>query len=124
LAAELRKVYRALQSNLVDVLTRKNACDAKVSRINGSAPADVKLRLREVELVARNLEGFTRDTPSITKELRLPDGEESNKLAWPRRKRLSGCWSRKVWPPPLTTRATIGGNSAMSVFASFRQNDA
>jgi hypothetical protein len=83
-AAELSEVYRAAQSKLVDVLTRKQACDAKVGRINGTAPAGVTLRLREVELVARNLDGFTRDEPSITKELRLPDWDQSNKLAWPR----------------------------------------
>jgi hypothetical protein len=43
----------------------------------------VALRLREVELVARNLEGFTRDRPSITNELKLPDWDQPAKLAWP-----------------------------------------
>ncbi len=40
--------------------------------------------------------------------------------SWPgrRRKRRSQCSRFKVWPPPLTTRAAIGGNSAMSVSAS------
>jgi hypothetical protein len=83
LATELREIYRSVQSKLVDVLTRKKACDAEVSRINGSAPAGVAVRLREVELVARNLGGFTRDRPSITNELKLPDWDQSNKLAWP-----------------------------------------
>jgi hypothetical protein len=83
LAAELHEVYRAAQSELVDVLTRKQACDAKVGRINGSAPPGVALRLREVELVARNLDGFTRDQPSITNELRFPDWDEPTKLGWP-----------------------------------------
>ena len=83
LATEMREVYRGVQSKLVDVLTRKKACDAEVSRINGSAPAGVALRLREVELVARNLEGFTRDQPSITNELQLPDWDQPVKLAWP-----------------------------------------
>jgi hypothetical protein len=68
---------------LVDVLTRKKACDVEVSRLNGSAPAGVALRLRAVELVARNLAGFTRDQPSITNELRLPDWDQPNKLARP-----------------------------------------
>ena len=36
-----------------------------------------------VELVARNPEGFTRDQPSITNELRLRDWDQPNKLAWP-----------------------------------------
>jgi hypothetical protein len=83
LAAELREVYPAVLGKLVDLLTRKEACDAEVGRINGSAPAGVALRLRVVELVARNLEGFTRDEPSITNELRLPDWSQSRKPAWP-----------------------------------------
>ena len=41
------------------------------------------LRLREVELVARNLDGFTRDELSITDEVRLEDWDQPNKLAWP-----------------------------------------
>jgi hypothetical protein len=83
LVAELREVYQAVQSKLVDVLTRIKTCDAKVGRINGSAPTGVALRLREVELVARNLDGFTRDRPSITNELKLWDWDQPNKLAWP-----------------------------------------
>ena len=73
-----------MQSKLVDLLSRMKACDAEVGRINGSAPDGVRLRLHEVELVARNLEGFTRDEPSITNELRLPDWDQPTKLAWPR----------------------------------------
>jgi hypothetical protein len=83
LATELREVYRSMQSKLVDVLTRSKACDAEVSRTNGSAPAGVSLRLREVELVARDLAGFTRGQPSTTDELRLPDWDQPAKLAWP-----------------------------------------
>ena len=84
LAAELREIYPAVQSKLVDLLTRMTACSAEVGRINGSAPAGVALRLPEVELVARNLEHFTRDEPSITNELKLPDWDQPTKLAWPR----------------------------------------
>jgi hypothetical protein len=49
----------------------------------GSAPPGMALRLRGVELVARNLDGFTRDKPSITDELRLRDWDQPAKLAWP-----------------------------------------
>jgi hypothetical protein len=83
LAAELREIYPAMQSKLVDLLTRVKACDAEVGRINGSAPDGVRRRLHEVELVARNLEHFTRDERSITNELRLPDWDQPRKLAWP-----------------------------------------
>jgi hypothetical protein len=84
LAAELREIYPAVQSKLVDLLSRIKACDAAVSCANGSAPDGVAQRLREVELVARNLERFTRDEPSITNELKLPDWGQPAKLAWPR----------------------------------------
>jgi hypothetical protein len=83
LAAELREIYPAVQSKLVDLLSRIEGCDAEIGRINGSAPAGVALRLHKVELVARNLERFTRDEPSITNELRLPDWDQPSKLAWP-----------------------------------------
>ena len=81
LAAEIREIYPAMQSKLVDLLTRMKSCDAEVGRINGSAPAGVALRLRAVELVARNVEGAE---PSIINELRLPDWDQPAKLAWPR----------------------------------------
>ena len=84
LAAELREIYPAVLSKLVDLLTRTIECNVEASCINGSAPAGVALRLREVELVARNLEGFTRDEPSISNELKLPDWDQPAKLAWPR----------------------------------------
>ena len=121
--AKLPELLR-LVSEPTDLFTRQKACDEKVSRINGSAPAGVKLRLREVELVARNLEGFTRDMPSITKELRLPDWEQPNRLAWPPPQTPLGVLVAQGMGAAVDTRATIGGNSAKSVFANFRENDA
>jgi hypothetical protein len=41
------------------------------------------LHLAAAELVARKLAAFSRDEPSITKELRLPNWEQSEKMAWP-----------------------------------------
>jgi hypothetical protein len=79
LAAEMREIYPAVQSKLVGLLGRIRACDAEVGRINSSAPDGVALRLREVELVARNLDGFRRDEPSIkrTKVAGLGPAEEA-----------------------------------------------
>jgi hypothetical protein len=42
-------------------------------------------RLKQVELEARGLDGFTRDNPSIAKMLQLPNWEHSAKMAWPPR---------------------------------------
>jgi hypothetical protein len=38
-AMKLREVYPTAVSELIDLFTRQKACDAKVGRINGSAPA-------------------------------------------------------------------------------------
>jgi hypothetical protein len=83
LAAELAATYPKLVAQLVHLLGRIEECDREVSRINGSAPDGESRRLRQVEVVARALDSFSRDNPSITKELQLPDWERSNRLAWP-----------------------------------------
>jgi hypothetical protein len=75
--------YPKLVARPVDLFESAKAVDEEISRINGSEPPGVALRLRQVELVARNLEGFTRGQPSITNELRLPDWDQPAKLAWP-----------------------------------------
>jgi hypothetical protein len=68
----------------------------------------VALRLREVELVARNLQNFTREQPSITNELRLPDWDQPAKLAW---------------PPPQTPIAVLAVHGAMDVSASHTERE-
>jgi hypothetical protein len=83
LAAEYAQLYPKLVSQITDLFGRAAECDRNVARINGSAPRGEHRRLREVELMARNLERFTRDEPSITKELKLPDWDQPTKLAWP-----------------------------------------
>ena len=70
-------------------------------------------------------EGFTRDELSIT-PTNSGCGTGTSRTNWlgRGRKRLSQCSRCKVWPPPLTTRATIGGNGAMGgVSASFTRID-
>jgi hypothetical protein len=61
---------------------------AEISNLHIARSAGVKLHLLEAELVARGLEQFTRDMPSITKELKLPAFEPGQPLAWPRRAQL------------------------------------
>jgi hypothetical protein len=41
-------------------------------------------RLRQVELIARGLDNFSRADPPITKAVQLPDWEYGAKMAWPR----------------------------------------
>jgi len=83
LAAELREMYPPIVARITDLFTRIRACDHEVSRVNGSAPSGEPLRLREVELAARDLEHFTRAEPSIARELKLPHWDEPSRLAWP-----------------------------------------
>jgi hypothetical protein len=54
-----------------------------VSRLNISAPSGEHRRLRGPELTARGLKGFGPSDPSIAREVKLPDFEQSNKTAWP-----------------------------------------
>ena len=72
LAAELKEIYPTIEAKLADIFQRIAECDKEVSRINGSAPSGEPLRLREVELAARDLEHFTRAAASIAHELKLP----------------------------------------------------
>jgi hypothetical protein len=54
------------------------------SRTGPSAKRNLaRRRPLEAELVARNLDRFTRDQPSIADELRLPHWDQPTKLAWP-----------------------------------------
>jgi hypothetical protein len=83
LAAELGEVYPKVVNQLVDLLTRIRANDAELSRLHQARPSGAGLHLAGAELVARGLEGFSRDEPSITKELQLPDWTYSAKMSWP-----------------------------------------
>ena len=64
------------------------ACDRECHRVNVSAPAGEPRRLAGAELAARGLEKFTAADPSITRELKLPDFEHSDRMAWPPRQTL------------------------------------
>lgn len=83
LAAELREVYPELTHRLADLFHRIEAADKEVSRINGSAPPGDHRHLLGVELTGRGLASFSTASPSIAKELKLPDFERSDQTAWP-----------------------------------------
>jgi hypothetical protein len=92
LAVEFREVYTEFEAKIVDLLTRMGANDAGISNLHIVRSAGVQLHLLEAELVARGLEQFTRDMPSITKELQLPAFEPGRPLAWPRRLQSHSTW--------------------------------
>jgi hypothetical protein len=92
LAAEFREVYNELEAKVVDLLVRMAANNAEISNLHGARPSGVKLHLLEAELVARGLERFTRDVPSIAKELKLPAFEPGRPPAWPPQLQLHATW--------------------------------
>jgi hypothetical protein len=67
---------------LVELLQRIAACDRESSAINGDAPDDEFRRLSRVELLARQLEQFSSETPSIIQNVTLPDWTGSSTF-WP-----------------------------------------
>lgn len=74
--------YPALIDELIGIINTAEL-DREVSRVNGTAPDGEDRRLRGVELTARDLDGFTRDIPSIAENLQLPEFEKSRRMAWP-----------------------------------------
>jgi SOS response associated peptidase (SRAP) len=73
LAKEYAELYPLLTARLCDLFHRVEALDQECSRINGEEPAGDHRRLLGVELTARKLAGFSTESPSIAKELKLPD---------------------------------------------------
>ena len=57
---EFCELYPSVVSRLVDLLQPIDTHKRALSDLHQSRPLDVTLRLLEAELVARNLEGFTR----------------------------------------------------------------
>jgi hypothetical protein len=92
LAAEFREVYTEFAAKVVNLLIRMAANDVEISNLHSARSSGVKLHLLEAELVARGLESFTRDVPSITKELKLPAFEPGRPSAWPPRPQLHSTW--------------------------------
>jgi hypothetical protein len=83
LAQELADTYPVLVRQLCDLFQRLSSCDREVARVNSAAPGSEARRLRGAELVARGLEAFSQDRPSISERLQLPDPNNSAALVWP-----------------------------------------
>jgi hypothetical protein len=75
--------YPDFVTKILDLFARIAANDKKLSNLHQARPAGISRHLRSAELVARGLESFGRDNPSLTQELKLPDWEQPTKLAWP-----------------------------------------
>jgi hypothetical protein len=82
LAEELAEVYPATVATLIDLFTRIGALDEKLSALHQARPRGVQLHLLGSELVARELERFTRDVPSLLQAVTLLDFD-TGKPVWP-----------------------------------------
>ena len=88
LAEELARVYLPLATQLADLFRRIAANDYELEHINARALPSGVGPLRSVELVARGLEGWVKnsvDAPRLTKRLRLPTFEHDvhHPFLWP-----------------------------------------
>jgi hypothetical protein len=82
LADELAESYPDAVSMLVSLFCRVADLDGKIAALHQSRPAGTALHLDGVELVARGLQAFGRDIPSLIKATVLFDFT-SGKQLWP-----------------------------------------
>ena len=75
--------YPELVDELIALFREAKEIDKEVSRVNSLALDGEHRRLRRVELVARDMDEFSRSQPELAKELRLVDLENSATLLWP-----------------------------------------
>lgn len=90
LAKELAQLYPKVEAQLVSLFARISANDSALSALHGSRPDGAKGFLLGAELAARGLDAFTRDEPSITRELQIPSWTELCRLSWPPRELPAG----------------------------------
>jgi len=94
-AAEQFARYPEIVAELLALFREAERVDQKVQRINATAPPAVHQRLLGVELTARGLDRFTRDSPSILGRVQLPD--------------VHG--TRMLWPPPAAPLGVLVAQS-------------
>jgi hypothetical protein len=93
--------YPTLAAEIVELVQLAAAVDKEVGDLHIRAASGEHRRLPQVELLARNLPGFSISQPSIAQGLRLPDWEASEQTLWPRRERLDPSFFA---PPPYDER--------------------
>jgi hypothetical protein len=81
LAEELRATYPAIEDKITDLFARIDAHRQRISALHQRRPAGVE-SVRDPELIARNLDGFDRERPSLLAGVHLVDWT-SGREAWP-----------------------------------------
>ena len=102
LVEELRDVYPEPTRRIADLFVRIAANNKALDELNRTRPDGVQRHLRSVELHARGLDGFSRDTPSLLTSVCLFDWETG----------------RQICPPP---RASMGAAFAATMMSASDQ---
>jgi hypothetical protein len=103
LARELLETYPSAQDKLSNLFTRIAAHRQRMSALHQSRPPGVK-SVRDPELIARNLDGFNRERPSLLAEVHLLDWNSG----------------RQIWPPP---RPSISAAFAATLVPAYNPAD-
>ena len=82
-AAEKYAEVPELMQKLVDLFKLAKSVDRQCSDVNGSAPDGEYKRLVGPELLARGLQAYSQNEPSIAKVTTLPALPDTSRLAWP-----------------------------------------
>jgi hypothetical protein len=103
LAQEWRETCPPALNKLSDLFTRIAAHRQRISALHRRRPAGVQ-SVRDPELIARNLDGFDRERPSLLAEVHLLDWNTG----------------RQIWPPP---RPSISAAFAASMVPAYDAAD-
>jgi hypothetical protein len=98
LADELRDVYPAAARKIADLFERIAANDKAADELKRTRPEGVQRHLRSVELHARGLDSFCRDTPSLLSSVCLFDWDTGRQICPPPRQSMGAAFAATMMP--------------------------
>ncbi len=98
LSEELRDVYPEVARKIADLVDRIAANDKAVDELNRACPDGVHRYLRSVELHARGLDGFSRNTPSFLTSICLFDWDTGRQIFPPRGQSTGAAFAAAMMP--------------------------
>jgi hypothetical protein len=87
LAEELKR-YPTIAAQLAELMCRLAAFENKLSELHLRRPAGISRQIQSPELVARDLDSFSRGAPPLSKNLQLPEFGQIDRLLYPPPRRL------------------------------------
>ena len=98
LAEELREVYPDAGIKIVDLFVRIADNNEELSALLQARPPGVMEHLLSAELLARGLDRFTRDTPSLLTSVSLFDFDSGRQIWPPRRPPMAAAFAASMVP--------------------------